>query len=312
MVILPVKRLAMYVALAQLGLFSVNGASANGYVASPAARAHLCKTGENINCDIQTKYQSDQIISETTVSGFPDLNGIANGGLLKYQDLNKESEERWKKNNITPGSLNISWQITSPSHFSGWRYYITQPNWQKTLTGKHQLSTASFESQPFCQISSDVSKTQQGMVTHHCNLPNHNGYQLIYAVADQPNGQSIYNIIDVNIDKSNTTITTTESIGWEKEIATIDKPQKLKVGDIVRVRFFSDNEEPHREIKIKIKSGEENNWAETVAMAINAQHSDIRAGVIEENGEVKPAPLKVNSIYVNNNSYLTGAVISIN
>ncbi|MGU3522317.1 lytic polysaccharide monooxygenase [Enterobacteriaceae bacterium C23F] len=306
-----VKRIVTLMALAQVGFFASQNVLANGYVVSPAARAQLCKAGENINCETQSKFQSDMIIAETTSSGFPKINGIASGGLLKYQDLDKESKERWTKNNITPGSLDIHWQITSPTKFSGWRYYISKPQWQQTLNAGH-LTADSFEAKPFCQFSADPTEVQQGAVKQKCQLPKRQGYQLVYAVADQDDGESIYNIIDVNIDESNSGSTAFEVSNWNKELATIDNPVPVKAGDIIRVRFFSNNEQPGIQTIVKIKSGEEKTWASVVASEINAQHPDVRAGVLRKNGDVMPDSQKINSIYTTSDSYLTGAVISIN
>lgn len=311
MTMFSVKRIVTLMALAQIGLLSSQSVLANGYVVSPAARAQLCKSGVNINCDLQTKFQSDMIISETASSGFPELNGIASGGLLKYKDLNKESKDGWTKNNITPGSLEIHWQITSPTKFTGWRYYITKPEWRQTLTTGH-LTAESFEAKPFCQFSADRAEVQQGLVGQKCQLPKRQGYQLVYAVADQDDGQSIYNIIDVNIDESNMGSPAFEAGSWDKEIATIDNPLPVKAGDVIRVRFFSNNEQPGIQTIVKIKSGEEKTWASVVASAINAQHPDVRAGVLRKNGDVTPDQQKINSIYTMPDSYLTGAVISIN
>lgn len=306
-----VKRIVTLMALAQVGFFASPCVQANGYVVSPASRAQLCKAGENINCETQSKFQSDMIISERTLSGFPKINGIASGGLLKYQDLDKESKTRWTKNNIAPGALVIHWQITSPTQFTGWRYYITKPQWQQTLTGG-KLTTDSFEAKPFCQISADQTEVQQGAVEQKCQLPERQGYQLVYAVADQVDGQSIYNLIDVNIDKSNAGLTAFEAGSWNKELATIDNPLPVKEGDTIRVRFFSNNEQPGIQTVVKIKAGEEKTWPFVVASAINAQHPDVRAGVLQKNGEVTPEREKINSIYTTQDSYLTGAVISIN
>ncbi|MEG5901867.1 lytic polysaccharide monooxygenase [Enterobacter bugandensis] len=305
-----VKRIVTLMALAQVGLFASQSVQANGYVVSPAARAQLCKAGENINCETQSKFQSDMIISDTTSSGFPEKNGIASGGLLKYQDLNKESKDGWAKNNIAPGTIDIHWQITSPTQFTSWRYYITKPHWQHTLTNG-QLTADSFDAKPFCEFSANRTKVQQGLVEQKCQLPQRQGYQLIYAVADQADGQSLYNIIDVNIDESHSGSTALIAGSWNKELATIDNPQPVKAGDTIRVRFFSNNEQPSLQTVVKIKSGEEKNWASIVASAINSQHPDVRAGVLK-NGEVTPDAQKINSIYTTSDSYLTGAVISIN
>jgi predicted carbohydrate-binding protein with CBM5 and CBM33 domain len=311
MALLPVKTLAVLVALAPVGAMSIHSAAASGYVSSPAARAHLCQTGENQNCGDFAAFQPALIQSATTATGFPP-SAIASGGLDRYQALDSESATRWQKTSIAGGKLDISWQITSPSTITGWKYYITQPNWQHTLDSKHRLTTASFAAAPFCQASGDETKIQQGIITHHCQLPPREGYQLIYAVADQANGQSLYNIIDVKVAKSAGQVAPAELVNWQKEIATIDMPIAVKAGDVVRARFFGADEEPNLETKVTIKAGEETRWSVILAEAINGQHADIRAGVRSTEGDVTPAQHKINNIYVAEDSYLTSAVISVN
>ncbi len=311
MSLFSVKTLASIVALAPLTLMSINQAVASSYVVSPAARAALCKTGENINCGDFAKFQPQLIASETTLSGFPQTH-IASGGLDRYQNLNTEGAERWHKTAVASGKFDISWQIVSPTKFAGWKYYITRADWQQTLDNKQQLTAASFEAKPFCEVAGDTAKVQQGLVTHHCQLPARHGYQLIYAIANDADGESVYNIIDVNVGKSAEHSSLADMTSWRKEIATIDTPLKVKAGDVIHARFFGADEERNLETRVTIKAGEEQRWSAVLAEAINAEHSDIRAGVRDNAGDVAPSQNKINSIYVNEDSYLTGAVISVN
>lgn len=324
MTFFPLKTLTALVVLAPLGMLSIHGASASGYVASPAARAQLCKTGDNIDCGNFAKFRSEIIKSATTASGFPTAKGIASGGIELYQPLNTEGSVRWSKTKIAQGPLDISWQITSPAHFSNWRYYITQPNWQQTLDAEQQLTAASFEATPFCDIKDDVTQLQQGLIAHHCQLPERSGYQLIYAVADlgtraDAQSESIYNLIDVQIEQVGAESTAVNKGRWTKEIATIDRlvidtPVEINAGDVVRARFFGEQigEMPEIEVRITVLPGEETSWSYAMANAINEQHPDIRAGVRQANGEVSPEEQKVNSIFVGQESNLYHAEITVN
>lgn len=310
------KTLTVMVSLALSGLAFIGNCQAGGYVSSPAARAQLCKAGENSHCGDAAKFQSGMIQSATTASGFPEANGIASGGLERYRELNTEDAEGWIKNQIAPGKLDLSWQITSPASFSGWKYFITKANWQHTLDANHQLSKASFEATPFCEVKGDAQQVQQGLITHHCQLPEHQGYQLIYAVAEMANPidgkhMSIYNLIDVDINNGYVKQQVAVNDRWQKEIATIDRTDSVTSGDVIRARFFSDNEQPSLETRITLLPDEESSWSYVVAQAINAQHKDIRAGVKQANGDINPEKGKINSIYVNAASNLTGAEISI-
>jgi len=323
MALTPVKTLAVLVALAPLGLMSINGASASGYVSSPTARAQLCKTGENINCGDFAKFQSELIQSETTESGFPRLL-LASAGLERYQALDTESATQWHKNPITQGKLDISWQITSPSNISNWKYYMTKPDWQQTLDKQKRLTAASFEATPFCEIANDATQVQQGVISHQCQLPVRDGYQLIYAVAnlaDKQEGKasSIYNVIDVDFESSNVQVTASINGEWTKQIATIDRlvvdsPVVVKAGDVVRARFFAENsgEIINKEVEVTMLPGEESSWSYYMAQAINSKHSDVRAGVLHANGEVYPEKHSINSVYAHSDSRLNHAEFTIN
>ncbi|HHB1427536.1 TPA: lytic polysaccharide monooxygenase [Serratia odorifera] len=314
------KTLTVMVSLALSGLAVIGNCQASGYVVNPPARAVLCKQGENAQCDNAAVYNADAIMAPQRALGFPADGTLASGGLARFRSLNQEGEQ-WQQTSVAKGELAISWQMTSPTNVSRFKYYLTQPDWQNSLDGGHRLTRASFEATPFCEASADPAQEIQGLITHHCRLPERSGHQLIYAVADlaaSGNGNSLYNVIDVNIDNARAASHGVVNSQWNKEIATIgrlfnDVPLKVKAGERVRVRFFdSQNERTERESQITILAGEESQWPYYVAQQLNEKFHDIRAGVMQADGQVTPREDRPNSIYVGSDSVLNHAEISFN
>jgi predicted carbohydrate-binding protein with CBM5 and CBM33 domain len=316
------KKLTALIAFALTGAAWTSGCLAAGYVIDPPSRALLCKQGENKSCDKFSTYIADSIIAPASANGFPVDGQLSSGGNQEFASLNKEGSELWKKTSLDKGKVGISWQFTSPSNITTFKYYLSKPDWQETLNSEKQLTRESFEATPFCEKSGS-SQSLQGIVTHECQLPESHGYQLIYAVAElanRANGQvnKLYNIIDVDIDNIKTEANAAVHSKWNKEIATIDRldrgePVKVSAGTTVRVRFFSDRGElTEKEIRIALLPGEETHWSYYVATAINEKYSDIRAGVIQSNGDVYPEEHKANSIYVQSGNHLNHAEISFN
>ncbi|MBP2167193.1 chitin-binding protein [Erwinia toletana] len=315
--------LAVMIPLALPGLMWATQCLATGYVSDPPARNFLCKKGENQNCDNSSLYASDYIVAATNAVGFPADGHIPAGGLEDYQSLNREDEGLWKKTLINKGNINISWQLTSPAKIVSWKYYITQANWRDGVNGQHPLTRESFDAEPFCEIKGEAQQQYQGMITHQCKLPERDGYQVIYAVADlaaaaDGSRRSIYNVVDVDIAdvtaRSNSDINTP----WKKEIATIDRadtngPVLVKAGDVIRARFFShEGELQAMEVRLTILPGEESDWSYHLARAINEKYNNIRAGVLNENGDIVPESEKINTIFVGENSQLIHAEVSFN
>lgn len=315
--------LAVMIPLALPGLMWATQCLATGYVSDPPARNFLCKKGENQNCDNSAVYASDYIVAATHAAGFPADGHIPAGGLEDYQSLNREDEGLWKKTLINKGNINISWQLTSPSKIVSWKYYITQANWRDSVNAQHPLTRESFDAEPFCEIKGEAEQQYQGVITHHCKLPERDGYQVIYAVADlaataDGSSRSIGNVLDVEIADVTAKSRSGVSTLWKKEIATIDRADtsgavSVKAGDIVRARFFSDQgEQVAMEVRVTILPGEETGWSYQLANAINEQYKDIRAGMLNDNGDVVPDSEKINSIYVGENSQLIRAEVSFN
>lgn len=297
----------------------VSHAHAAGYVIDPPSRALLCKQGENKHCGNIVSYAADGITAPATSGGFPQDGQLPGGGMPEFSSLNREGATLWQKNLLNKGKAEISWQFTSPSRITDFKYYLTKPDWQDTLTEGH-LTRNSFEAAPFCEKTAS-GQSLQGVVSHECQIPDRHGYQLIYSVAEfakESDGtvNHLYNVVDVDIDHVNVAENAAVHSNWNKEIATIDrlirgKPVNVAVGETVRVRFFSDKGElSTMEARITLLPGEENNWSYYVATAINQKYTDIRAGVLHADGEVYPEKGKTNSIYVHASSPLNHAETS--
>lgn len=98
------------------------------------------------------------------------------------------------------------------------------------------------------------------------------------------------------------------------DIGDINPTASLAVGESVLVRFFdSEGELFSQQLEMQIETtedGEANIWPELLAELITAQASDIRAGVIDNAGNIVPAFGK-NDIFADNNSSIERAEIQV-
>lgn len=308
------------VGIALATLLASSTAWSHGYVMDPPSRAELCKLGEN-KCGNAERFLSDAIISLKGSSDFGASGTIASADNEMFDELNNESH-LWKTTAVGKGPLDISWQLTKPLRITAWKYYLTKPQWQNALSN-HRLTRESFSDSPFCEIPGDALQDQQGLITHKCKLPETQGHQVIYAVADIASDQGqkaqhIANVVDVEVIEGQQHSNAAVHSIWQKEIGTIDRLVRnetlsLQAGDVVRVRFFDNTtEEIKREIQVTVLAGEETNWSEAVANTINQKYRDVRAGVMQKNGDVQVSKTQVNSIYVNSGSALQHVEITVN
>ncbi|RED40365.1 lytic polysaccharide monooxygenase [Paenibacillus sp. VMFN-D1] len=185
-------------------LMIVERASAHGYVQSPGSRAYLCKTGANTNCG-PIVYEPQSLEAP---KGFPAA-GPADGKIASangaFPTLDEQSQARWSKVNLSPGTNTFSWTLTARHATTSWKYYITKQNWNPNTP----LTRDSFDLTPFC--SENYNGVQPGATyTSTCNVPSRTGYQVILAVweiADTAN--AFYNVIDVDFGGGSGTPDTT-------------------------------------------------------------------------------------------------------
>ncbi|BFT74154.1 lytic polysaccharide monooxygenase [Paenibacillus sp. P36] len=179
-------------------LFQAGIASAHGYVDGPASRSALCKSGENKNCGaIVYEPQSLEAPKGFPAAGPADGQIASAGG--KFPELDQQSATRWTKVNMASGTNSFTWTFTANHSTTGWKYYITKPNWDPNAP----LSRSSFDLTPFCSVAYNNAQPTSGH-TDTCNVPQRSGYQVILAVWEiADTGNAFYNVIDANFSGTN-------------------------------------------------------------------------------------------------------------
>lgn len=135
------------------------------------------------------------------MKGFPEAGSrdgritSAEGGSGQIGDfvLDDQGMDRWTKQSIRTGNLDVTWTYTALHSTTKWHYYITKPSWDPD----QPLSRDSFEK--IAEISHDGSLPIVGE-THSIHIPeNRIGYHVILAVWDIENTpNAFYNVIDTN------------------------------------------------------------------------------------------------------------------
>lgn len=200
-------------ALALATLIASGAAWSHGYVMDPPTRAYQCNLEKNTNCGI-IQYEPQ---STEATKGFPArqviLNGITmpvvrDGQIASAEhspngksngELDEQSSSRWVKNPIKPGYNTFKWKFTANHPATKFEYFITKNDWNP----EKPLTRDSFESTPFCNVDGGGIMVN-GTATHECEVPAHNGYQIIlgvWTVADTTN--AFYSVIDVDFGGDN-------------------------------------------------------------------------------------------------------------
>lgn len=108
--------------------------------------------------------------------------------------LDEQSEDRWAKNEVSPGEVSVDWTIAANHMTTKWQYFMTTEGWDPN----DKLDRADFEL--IDTIEHDGSPASNG-ANHTITIPeDRDGYHVIYAVwtvADTPN--AFYNVIDVDV-----------------------------------------------------------------------------------------------------------------
>lgn len=300
--------------LIALALLSVSGASfGHGYVSAydngvAAGRAALCKfptsdTNEkNTNCGaIQYEPQSVE-----GPDGFPEA-GPKDGKIASAETslaaaLDEQTSNRWVKRPIQSGAQNFEWTFTANHVTKDWKYYITKADWNPN----QPLARSSFDLTPFCVVDGNMVQPPK-RVSHLCNVPEREGYQVILAVWDVGDtAASFYNVIDVKFEGDGPVIP-----DWN-QAGQINPSLDLSVGDTVYTRVFDANgENPSYTTELVIENSEQgkaNNWSYALASKINQQQSQIQAGQLNAQGDFVPA-YGANPIYLKANSGLNSVEI---
>lgn len=118
----------------------------------------------------------------------------------------------WPVNNISSGTLTLSWDISNGPHFddtSDFRYWITKPGFVYQVG--RELTWADFEDQPFCDLAYNDDnpgaypnvRADKASAHFHttCTLPSRSGRHVIYAEwgREPPTYERFHGCIDVQI-----------------------------------------------------------------------------------------------------------------
>lgn len=300
--------------LITLPLLSVSTVSfGHGYISAynngvAESRVALCKfpandtQEKNTNCGgIQYEPQSIE-----GPDGFPEsgpVDGkIASAGTYLAASLDEQTADRWVKRPIKSGSQYFEWTFTANHVTRDWKYYITKPNWNPN----QPLTRDSFDLTPFCVVDGNMVAPPM-QVSHLCNVPEREGYQVILSVWDVGDtGASFYNVIDVKFDGDGPIIP-----DWNKT-GQINPTQNLKPGDTVYTRVFDQSgENASYSTKLVIENNEQgkaNNWSFALASKINKEQTEIKAGQLSNKGNFAPV-YGANPVYLKANSGLRNVEI---
>ncbi|NOH79852.1 N-acetylglucosamine-binding protein GbpA [Vibrio sp. RE86] len=279
------------IALAVLGFSSAS--YGHGYVSAyengvAEGRVTLCKfpasdTNEkNTNCGaIQYEPQSVE-----GPDGFPET-GPRDGKIASAESslataLDEQTADRWVKRPIQSGSQAFEWTFTANHVTKDWKYYITKADWNPN----QPLARNSFDLTPFCVVDGGMVQPPK-RVSHLCDVPEREGYQVILAVWDVGDtAASFYNVIDVKFDGDGPVVPDWSQGG--QIIPTLE----LNIGDSVYTRVFDQNgENTSYQTELVIESDEQGkatNWSHALASKVNQEQSLIKSGQLNDNGEFVP------------------------
>jgi len=293
------KKIPLFIATLALS----TSAFGHGYIMN--SRAKLCAQGVNHNCgpviwEPQSVEGPDRFPSTGPADGT-----IAAAGSPRWITLNEQTPTRWHKVDMQPGNNTFNWHFTATHISKDWRYFITKQNWDQT----QPLSRDSFDLIPFCSYPGNFQHPATD-ISHACNVPDRSGYQVILGVWDVGDtSASFYHVIDVNMPKDG--LPPTEL----KDVGDINPNSDLKKDDIVRLRLFTlDGELIDQAIEMTIANedqGLKNTWPKLLAEYVNAQSTELEAGIRDTQGNIVPVFGK-NDVFAGVSSAITRIEIEIN
>ncbi len=277
---------------------------AHGYLLN--SRANLCAQGINHDCGpVIWEPQSVEGPDRFPSTG-PEDGTIAAAGSSRWIALNEQTPSRWHKVDMLPGTNTFDWQLTANHVTRDWRYFITKQNWDQT----QPLTRDSFELTPFCSVSGNY-QNPPFQFFHMCDVPVRSGYQVILGVWDVGDtSQSFYNVIDVQMPDDGIPPPVSEL----KDIGDINPSSDLNTADIVRIRLFTvEGELTDQAIEMIIENSDQggrNTWPKLFAEYINAQNTELEAGIIDAQGNIVPVFGK-NNVYTDISSAITRIEIEV-
>ncbi len=185
--------------------------------------------------------------------------------------------------------------------------FITKQDWDQT----QPLTRDAFDLDPFCSVPGH-GKHPAVDISHTCNVPNRSGYQIILGVWDVGDtSSSFYSVIDVKMPDDGTSPPPARE---QKDVGDINPSSDLKANDIVRVRLFTvDGEREEQALEMAIankEQGKKNAWPKLLSEFINAQNTELEAGIKDAQGNIVPVFGK-NDIFVDASSAITRVEIEI-
>lgn len=276
----------------------------HGYIMN--SRAKQCAQGVNHNCGPVTWEPQSVEGPDRFPSTGPADGTIAAAGSPRWVALNEQTPTRWHKVDMQPGNNTFNWHFTATHVSKDWRYFITKQDWDQT----QPLTRDSFDLNPFCSYSGNFQHPDVD-ISHTCNVPNRSGYQVILGVWDVGDtSASFYNVIDVKMPDDGTPPPTSEL----KDVGDINPSSDLKTDDIVRVRIFSlDGEIIDQAMEMIIANedqGMKNTWPKLLAEHINAQSTELEAGIKDTQGNIVPVFGK-NDVFADVSSAITRIEIEV-
>ncbi|WP_035060973.1 lytic polysaccharide monooxygenase [Andreprevotia chitinilytica] len=290
--------LALSPVLACTAILLSQQAMAHGYMSSPQSRNLLCNKGVNVQCGpVQYEPQSVEGPDRYPETG-PADGQLGNAGRGAWSsELNEQTVGRWKRTDINVGPNTFGWTFTAPHRSRDIRYFITKNGWNPNMP----LTRAQFESTPFCTIDM-ANAIPPKTVSHTCNVPSdHSGYHVILGAWDVADtSATFYNVADVNIkgggggvDPTPTPVPTWASAG------SINPSENLGSGDKIYTRVFTaSGENAGLSTSLTLTSatdGAKDNWPYLLAKKINAEQSQYKAGV--NNNDVITAVNGQNTVF---------------
>lgn len=91
---------------------------------------------------------------------------------------------------MTSGTNNFTWIFTARHATTSYRYFITKPDWNPNAP----LTRAQFDLTPFCTINGN-GQQPPATLTHTCNVPQREGYNVILGVWDIADTQNAWYIV---------------------------------------------------------------------------------------------------------------------
>ncbi|WP_372256320.1 N-acetylglucosamine-binding protein GbpA [Vibrio kanaloae] len=284
-------------------------AMSHGYVEDAgqgiaSSRNALCKfpaheTGEkNLDCgSAEWEPQSLEAPDGFPFDG-PEDGKIASAGLGNFSQLDEQTYDRWVKTPISSGHQTFKWHFTAKHVTKDWKYYLTKQDWNPN----QPLARSSFDLEPFCVVDGNGAVPPTNM-THECEIPERDGYQVILAVWDiGDTDNAFYNAIDVNFEGGGEL----PEREWVQK-GQIIPTQNLNVGDEVYTRVFdSTGENLSYSTRLTISSeqqGVANNWAHDLAKKVNSETDNIRSGEFDGENAFKPI-YGINPVYLKEGSGL--------